>query len=298
MADVLKNEWPKTGQVLRAAVCEQQKQYASVDDLVLALAYAVGPEKARPVLEQAGYSTEQCRHLLLNLPKVAKLDLNKDYPPAKPDDTLKKIIQTTLKPFIEGKEDAFEALKKMVPPRPSTREWLQKLSMYFMLLWTLGRRFYGLDNEGMSKFVKSEKDGFETCFDEIRQKASLFEDALDNTLWHASPLGQIQRDYGEYAARLIAVSLLAEAELVAGGFVRISELAWTYTPDGLKNWHRHLSFVCHEVEKLVEAGFLHSNDEGVRIQSKLIVKKEFHDQFFRFIRDADPVGEVVFEPSF
>jgi hypothetical protein len=295
MKDTIKNEWQ---QVLRAHVYEQKKQYASMVDLVLALAYVGGTEKARPLLEQSGYSVEQLRHLLLSLPSIAKLDLNKDYPPAKPDETLKKIIQTTLKPFIEGKEDVLAALKKMVPPQQSTRTWLQTLSMYFMLLWEAGHRFYENDNEGISKFVKNEKDCFEASFSEVRQKVAPYEVALDDVLWHKSPLGQIQTEYGEYSARLVAVCLLAEAHLVARGLVRVSELAWTYCPDGLLNWHRHLSFVGQEVEKLTEVGYLESNHEGVRIQSRLIVTEEFHDKFFSFIRDADPMGEVVYEPPF
>lgn len=298
MESILTNEWSKTGQILRASVCEQNKQYACVDDLVLALAYTSGTEKSRPVIERSGYSVKQCRYLLLALPKLANLDLSKEYPPAKPDETLKKIIQKDLKPFIEGKEDAFHALKKIVPSPLSTRDWLQKLSKYFILLWKTGYNYYGIDKGGFSRFVTSENNSFITSFKETQKELLQFEDAFDNSLWHTSPLGKIQRQCGEHAARLMAVSFLAEADMVAGGFVRTSELAWTYCPDGLLNWHRHLSYVSQEVEKLVEAGYLESNGEGVRIQSKLIVTKEFHDGFLRFIRDSDSLGQVVFESSF
>ncbi|NQU24474.1 MAG: hypothetical protein HQ567_24595 [Candidatus Nealsonbacteria bacterium] len=61
--------------------------------------------------------------------------------------------------------------------------------------------------------------------------------------WEDSPLGRVEDEYGDIAARTAAISILAEAGFLAHGPVQVREIAWTLSSDALLNQYRYIGIV-------------------------------------------------------
>ena len=69
------------------------------------------------------------------------------------------------------------------------------------------------------------------------------------------------------------------------------ELAWTHSADGLLNWHRHLSYVRQEVDRLTTAGIFAGGEFSSRLMAKVYVNKDLLDEFYDFAREADRITD-------
>jgi hypothetical protein len=293
-SEAIQKERDRFVRALRASTYCRKAEKATLDEAILALAcVAEATADAQSLLANADYTESQRRALLEVLPSVREKvqDEAAEFPSVTTDAALTRILNGSLKDYLDGNLSSTEALARVLPPIPSTRSWVQKAALYFSNLHGLGIKFYKAGNGGASDFVGGQcEKTFRNSLRYLCEHSDIRPLACRH--WERSPLGAIEREHGVMAARLTAATLLAEAGMVGVGPIRVRELAWTVSPAVSLFYHRSLSRVRRQVEDLVVQGLLECPDTGneVRLYSYTVAHKDLADQFWDYVRDADPIG--------
>jgi len=288
----------------------RRESRVSMVSFTAALMSAIEPKKAVTILTRFDHKANPTK-LYKFLELFAPDGCDDRAPELMPCSDLETALQSYLHPFEKGEmsaEDALvECLEQMsdneelhsfvrtpmgTPNEPrSTRDWLHMLGDAFQTRFRLGRKMYCPQRDGSTGFLESPDESH------MLQPDIMQDPGLYCGLYHRSPLGQVESDYGELAARVLAVVVLAEMKLVAGGPASVHEIAFSVSGDALRNVHRYFGLVRREIETLIEARYveLHSETTTVRLNSTVYAMPEFMDEFLMYLRDEDPIAHTDLE---
>lgn len=223
-----------------------------------ALLGVVGPARAHEILSYSGMSFAP--GLFKAIPSASRLDLEQ-LPGARLDPDVTRLVNSSLKPFMQGEAGAEEALVSLleasghdsalrrfledpqslpgaVPPLlTSTRSLLREMARYMQPRLAHGTRCiengWDLPTGAMDELIELERASLERLFAQ--------------RLFQKSPVGKYWQALGHEAGCVLVASLLGEMGLLGQGWPTVGQMAAILDP---KYQHRVLKRALDTVREL------------------------------------------------